>query len=134
MRPRFRRTGKFVQVYSIQEKEVKAIRLVIKDQWKYKPIDGGVSVEFMFHMPIPKSTTKKRKWEMEHGEAHHLKKPDIDNLEKFMLDCMNGIVWNDDRQIVKLVSRKQYNIEPKTIIDVKNAYVKSSKQLEVPLN
>ncbi len=29
--------------------------------------------------------------------------PDIDNLAKFVLDALNGLVYHDDRQVVKLV-------------------------------
>jgi Holliday junction resolvase RusA-like endonuclease len=32
--------------------------------------------------------------------------PDIDNLAKFVLDGMNGLVYADDRQVVKLVIYK----------------------------
>lgn len=32
--------------------------------------------------------------------------PDIDNLAKFILDGMNGLVYQDDRQVVKLVIYK----------------------------
>lgn len=32
--------------------------------------------------------------------------PDIDNLAKFILDGMNGLVFADDRQVVKLVVHK----------------------------
>lgn len=32
---------------------------------------------------------------------------DIDNLEKNILDGMNGIVWNDDSQVVKVTKEKR---------------------------
>lgn len=32
--------------------------------------------------------------------------PDIDNLLKFLLDSLNGIVYEDDKQVAKLISYK----------------------------
>lgn len=39
---------------------------------------------------------------------HHRTKPDIDNLMKFYFDCGNGILWRDDRLIVRVSARKIY--------------------------
>ena len=36
----------------------------------------------------------------------HAQRPDADNLEKFLNDALNGIVWNDDCQIIWLVRSK----------------------------
>jgi Holliday junction resolvase RusA-like endonuclease len=36
------------------------------------------------------------------------KKPDIDNILKAYLDAMNGIVYEDDTQVVSLHSTKVY--------------------------
>jgi len=33
---------------------------------------------------------------------------DIDNLAKLVLDALNGIIWEDDKQIVKLLAEKKY--------------------------
>ena len=37
----------------------------------------------------------------------HIIKPDLDNIIK-CLDAVNGIVWHDDSQIVKITARKSY--------------------------
>lgn len=42
----------------------------------------------------------------------HIKKPDGDNLEKFLNDALNGVVWSDD-------SRIAYLVRTKTITDAK---------------
>lgn len=36
------------------------------------------------------------------------RKRDLDNLAKGVLDCMNGIIYNDDNQITNLVIKKTY--------------------------
>jgi Holliday junction resolvase RusA-like endonuclease len=52
------------------------------------------------------------------GCVAHIHKPDLDNLEKFYLDCGTGILWKDDCQITQLSSKKLYGIEPKTEITI----------------
>lgn len=43
---------------------------------------------------------------------------DIDNLAKSCLDALNGIAFNDDRQVVELIVRKQASGAPETRIAV----------------
>ena len=50
---------------------------------------------------------------------HMITKPDIDNLEKKVLDVLSKIVYNDDKQIYEIHSRKLYGVNPKTVICVK---------------
>lgn len=49
-------------------------------------------------------------------------KPDIDNLAKFVLDALNGPMFEDDRQVVKLVNYKRRDnkgmCEGRTVIRV----------------
>ena len=66
-----------------------------------------VALTIHFHMKRPLSDFKGN-----HGRgAEFLKemaarvrpiRPDIDNLAKFVLDGLNGLVYHDDRQVVKL--------------------------------
>ncbi len=41
---------------------------------------------------------------------------DIDNLAKSCLDALNGIAFEDDRQVVELVARKASDRTPQTVI------------------
>jgi Holliday junction resolvase RusA-like endonuclease len=117
-RPRFARMGKFVKTYNPQKKEVDAVRLAMKAQWKGKPLTEAVSVRLVFIMPIPKSTTKKKLREILAGEVTHIKKPDLDNLVKFYFDCLNKIVWVDDSQVTEIQACKFYGETPLTMISV----------------
>lgn len=58
-----------------------------------------VSVVLRFYFQRPKSK-KNATW--------HVSKPDLDNLEKAVLDACNGIIWRDDSQVVKKQSSKAY--------------------------
>lgn len=40
------------------------------------------------------------------GKKSRINIVDIDNLLKSVLDCLNGIVYNDDKQIIQVIGRK----------------------------
>lgn len=75
-------------------------------------------VSFVFHMPIPKNFSLKKKEEAKKGYVKHLKKPDYDNLEKFYLDCMTGVLYDDDSYASGGLSIKLYHEYPKVIIHI----------------
>jgi len=73
-----------------------------------------LSVDITFYMPFTKSTSKTK---INSGlHIPHTKRPDLDNLLKFYLDLLNGIVYFDDSLIAKLVAQKVYSTDPKTVI------------------
>ena len=115
-RPRFARCGKFVRTYDPQETEESRFLFEVQKQWNRPPMETPVKVRCSFEMPIPKSTSKKKSWAMIKDEIKHTKKPDISNLIKFVEDCLNGVVFKDDSQIIYLAGGKFYSEEPKTII------------------
>ena len=71
-------------------------------------LDGVVRLRVVFDMPIPKSWSKKRKNEA--AGCYHTSKPDLDNLQKALLDAMNGIVFEDDSQVADIRAVKRYTI------------------------
>ena len=46
------------------------------------------------------------------------KKPDIDNLINSVLDPLNGIFYNDDKQVVKVTAEKRYSIIPRIAVKI----------------
>jgi len=75
--------------------------------------------EFTAIMPIPKSTTKKVR-ELIAQDPQHLKKPDVDNILKAVLDGMSGVVYRDDCIISKIRNvDKNYGATPCLIIRLK---------------
>jgi len=110
-RPRFTRAGIAYTPTKTRsfEKELKALAQeeMEKHGWemiKEKPVDLWI----IFFSPIPKSYSKKERGACLNGEMFPAKKPDIDNLVKGVSDALNGVVWEDDKQICRLVSVKQY--------------------------
>jgi len=48
----------------------------------------------------------------------YAKRPDLDNLVKFIKDCFNSFVWHDDAQVVRISALKFYGLVPRTEISV----------------
>jgi len=114
-RPKFFRRGNFVGAYNAQETEEGRWLLMASQQVKQK-IEGPVNLSFVFHMPIPSSVSKKKQSDL--VSSPHIKKPDTDNCIKFCLDCLNGVLFADDRQVFALSAVKIYGLEPRTEITV----------------
>jgi len=115
-RPRFARRGSFVVTYNDQQTEEGRFLFEVQQQWKRPPIDTPVKVRCSFEMPIPKSASKKKIWAMIKDEIKHTKKPDVDNLLKFATDCLIGVIFKDDSQIIYLAGGKFYSETPQTLI------------------
>ncbi len=80
------------------------------------PYSGPLRVVLDFHMLRPKSLK---------GLHPHIKKPDVDNLAKSVLDGMNKIVYDDDSQIIVLLTSKEYAMEdekPRTVVSITRAF------------
>ena len=120
-RPRFARRGSFVVTYNDQQTEEGRFLFEVQKQWKRPPIDTPVKVRCSFEMPIPKSASKKKTWAMIKDEIKHTKKPDVDNLLKFATDCLIGVIFKDDSQIIYLAGGKFYSETPQTLIMIEEA-------------
>ena len=116
-RPRFVRRGDYVGTYKpAQEARLEEdIQKLVKEQLEFQgltePIKKCVELSVMFDMPIPQSLKNK----VNDGDIH-AKKPDIDNLCKFIMDALNGIAWKDDKLVTRLSLQKRYSDVPKTVI------------------
>lgn len=118
--------------YDPQKKEKSLVRWQLLQQIKEAPQNNRYllsdciyfdeaqffSVHLAYYMKIPKCQEKFLKKELCPVYVCH-KKPDLDNLDKFYLDCMTGIVYSDDARIVRLSSEKVYDLRPRTEITVK---------------
>ncbi len=75
--------------------------------------DVSLAVELVFYLPRPNSDFKGNKRDLFGFRLKESRRcaypptgPDIDNLAKFVLDALNGLVYHDDRQVVQLVVYK----------------------------
>ena len=69
-----------------------------------KWLEGLISADMTFFVPIPKSWSKKKKTSKNGQFCDN--NADLDNYEKSILDSLSGIYFHDDRQIVKQKSQK----------------------------
>lgn len=83
--------------------------------WSYKAAGGRhlgdslVEIEIMAFYEIPKSTSNKRRQEIIENRVRPTVKPDCDNIIKAVLDALNGIAYNDDKQVVSVECSKHYS-------------------------
>ena len=77
------------------------------------PPTGAISCVLVFSMPIPKSIQNNNKAMSELAAKFntHIKKPDLDNLAKSVLDALQGAFFVDDCQICDLALEKRYRTE-----------------------
>ena len=98
---------------------------VIKSQMAGKGLfTGPVKVHIMALFPRPKKhlgTGKNRGMIKNRAPRFYTIKPDCDNLAKFYCDVMNGIVYEDDKQVVSLSVMKEYGHDARTIIQIHEA-------------
>ena len=103
--------------YDSQYMVKKNIRDYVNAEYGTLPCAGGpISVEMIFYMPIPKSTSQKRRIAML-GQPH-IKAGDLTNFFKLPEDTFNGVLWVDDRIISELHAKKIYDENPRTIIRI----------------
>ena len=109
-RPRFSKSGivytpKETRVY---ENFVRACYSDYANQYKWEPYDGQLRAEVEVFIQVPKSDSKLKKQAKIIGEIRPTIKPDCDNLAKSILDSLNGLAYQDDRQIIELSVKKFY--------------------------
>lgn len=69
---------------------------------------GAVKAKIDVGYPIPKSMSKSARNEAMQDLIKPQKKPDLDNVAKAILDSLNKIAYDDDKQIVELIISKHY--------------------------
>ena len=121
IRPKPKQRPRFSMGHTYTPKETqeyeKSIRNVVKEQmteryakWAYIKMD--------FNYALPKSATKKQKQMVDIAPVIHTKRPDLDNLQKSVLDALNGILWEDDAIVWAIVAQKHYDKADHILIQI----------------
>ena len=79
-----------------------------------EPIPAGVPILAMIcaRFAPPKSASRARREGMLTGKIRCVKRPDLDNIAKAVLDALNGLAYADDAQIIQMQIEKQYSDAP----------------------
>lgn len=80
----------------------------IRRQWKWPPLQCPVMVVMRFFMAIPEGVSMRARMKMLNHEYPHLGTPHLDKLIIFAKNCLRGIVWEEDRQIIVLHGEKHF--------------------------
>lgn len=110
-RPRINTRGNKPRVFNGQREQEKVFKALLLDEYDGKILTGPLSINFEFVFDRPKShfgTGKNISKLKKKASKYHVVKPDKDNLEKFALDCMEGIVFVNDSQVITGITSKRY--------------------------
>lgn len=77
-------------------------------------MEGPISVVLWFRFEKPESRKRVNSTPYPFPDV----KPDLDNLEKCVLDALNGVAYKDDAQITQLQSMKSYGQDASTLVVV----------------
>lgn len=111
-RPRFAKRGNFVITYT-DDKTVNyenLVKLEYKNQCgdKYFDADAPLMVQIICFFSRPKNIAKKNLPLYDNNTIRPLKKPDTDNIAKIILDSLNKVAFDDDKQVVRLYVSKLF--------------------------
>lgn len=77
-----------------------------------EPLDGPVVVTIDCYFPRPKShfgTGRNAGIIKATAPMSHIQRPDMDKLQRAILDALTGIAWHDDSQVVRIVAAKHWS-------------------------
>ncbi len=109
-RPRFSRRSGTIYTPAKTSKYEKEIRQSFLAAGGKMIPEGSYAVVIMdAYFEIPKSYTKRKRLGCEHNIKRPDKKPDIDNVVKVVLDALNKVAYEDDKQVIGIICRKWYS-------------------------
>lgn len=105
-RPRSARVKGRIAVYDSQASEVKADRFFTLSCMKRQGLIHRLSEPLHLEMNVSFRRPKSRKKDHWHSST-----PDLDNILKYYMDVLNGLVYVDDRYISSFRCSKKYALE-----------------------
>jgi Holliday junction resolvase RusA-like endonuclease len=93
------------------------IKDLIKDPDMKK--ETPISLEIVFELPISKAVGKRDRALMLENKLKHVKRPDVDNLQKFLLDTLKALAFHDDSQIWDIHVRKIHSEVASTKVKIR---------------
>lgn len=119
-RPRFTKTGHVYSTTKTREAEdavKRAAAFYMEDREIFK---GPIVISLTFMVRTPASWSKKRQDLAANAYLLPTTRPDTDNYVKLVTDAMNGVVYEDDNQIIAIQAAKFYARagDERTVVEV----------------
>ena len=120
-RPRFNTYSKATYTPAKTKNAEKEIAIAYINKFGKTMLKGPLEMKVICEYQVPKSYTKKKKNLAKEGLLPKLTSPDVDNLSKTVLDALNKIAYEDDKQVISLLSTKRYAVDdrPRVLIEIK---------------
>lgn len=119
-RPKFTSRGGYARAYTPKKtRDYEALVKYYALQLKQQPLIEAIEVDISVHRVPPKSWSKKKQREALEGIILPVVKSDIDNYCKSIIDGLNGVLFEDDKQICRLIANKVYSEEAKAVVRIK---------------
>ena len=80
-----------------------------------KLLQGAIRARIEIYYSVPKSYSKRKIEAIKYGIDYPMKKPDCDNVAKIVLDSLNKIAYDDDKQVVELTVLKRWTFDNERI-------------------
>ena len=123
-RPRFVRQGNFTKVVTPEKTRVheNIVRMEYERQCRgcWFPRGRAIAMDVEVFTTTPRSASKQKTADMLSGAYHPAHKPDCDNILKLIADSLNGVAYEDDRQIVAISMKKHYGEQAKMVIAIRD--------------
>jgi len=117
-RPRVSTRGGFARAYVPAKHAVHGYRAAIADAARAAGAGvHGEPVEVVIDLVFARPKSHLRKGGLA-KDAPRYPRPDIDNATKAVLDALNGVAWQDDSQVTRLVVEKTYGPEARTTVRI----------------
>ena len=84
---------------------------------------GDLGVGITAYFGVPKSWSKKKREQALNDEIRPQTKPDCDNISKIILDSLNKVAFDDDKQVTNLMVHKRYSEEPRVVVTIVGKWV-----------
>lgn len=81
-----------------------------------EPLAGPVKVTIWATFAPAQSWSKRKV--ADHLHRPHTQKPDLDNIQKSILDGLNRIAFADDSQVAEITCRKVWGVTEQTVVTV----------------
>ena len=81
--------------------------------------DYYVEIEAVFYIKIPNADSIEKTVLKEKGVIRPVTRPDLDNYDKYIIDTLHGVIYDDDKRVISIKTNKLYSINPRTELKIK---------------